>query len=70
MKTKLFVGLDENDDEPITIYNGQRGGGKTFHLENIIAFLKASLEEVKEDRDRWKSAALYYAEMLAKKEVE
>ena len=70
MKTRLFVGLDDNNDEPVTLYNGQRGGGKIFFFENMVAFLKASLEEVKEDRDRWKSAALYYAEMLAKKEVE
>lgn len=53
------------ENEKYTMYGGQRGGGKIFFLENMVAFLKAELEEVKLDRDRWKSAALYYAEKCA-----
>ena len=59
-----FVSLEE-PHEPITIYGGQRGGGKIFALENIIAFLKESLKQAKEETERWKSAALYYHEILA-----
>ena len=56
----------EDKREPITFIGGQRGGGKIFFLENMVSFLKAELEEVKLDRDRWKSAALYYAEKIGK----
>ena len=53
-------------NETYTAYGGQRGGGRIFFLENLVAFLKTQLEEVKQDRDRWQSAALYYAERTAK----
>ena len=45
-----------------TVYGGQRGGGKIFHLETLVAFLTEEVKELKEDRDRWKSAALFYRE--------
>ena len=65
LKQQWAVTLEEKQ-EPVTLLGGQPGGGKIFFLENMVAFLKAELEEVKLDRDRWKSAALYYAEKLGK----
>jgi hypothetical protein len=65
LKQQWAVTLEEKN-EPITLIGGQRGAGKIFFLENMVKFLKAELEEIKQDRDRWKSAALYYAEKLAK----
>jgi hypothetical protein len=46
--------------EPITLIGGQRGGGKIFHLENMVKFLKEQLKQEKTETERWKSAALYY----------
>lgn len=48
--------------EKHTLYGGQRGGGKIFFLENLVNFLRMELKDVEQDRDRWKSAALYYME--------
>ena len=55
------------ENKKYTMYVGQRGGGKIFFLENLVSFLRKELEEVKQDRDRWKSAALYYMEKANKK---
>ena len=65
LKQQWAVTLEEKH-EPFTVIGGQRGVGKIFFLEQMVSFLKAELEQVKLDRDRWKSAALYYAEKMAK----
>ena len=56
----------EEKHEPITILGGHRGGGKIFFLENMVKFLKEQLKQEQEETERWKSAALYYAERLGK----
>lgn len=61
---QLAVTLEEKH-EPITIIGGQRGGGKIFFLENMVKFLKEQLKQEKTETERWKSAALYYAEECA-----
>ena len=65
LKHQFAVTLEEKH-ELITLRGGYRGGGKIFFLENMVKFLQAELEYAKQDRDRWKSAALYYADKLAK----
>lgn len=48
------------EKETFTAYGGQRGGGKIFHLEQMLSLKCAQLKETEIDRDRWQSAALYY----------
>jgi hypothetical protein len=63
LKHTWTVNLDEKDAR-FTFIGGTRGTGKIFFLEQMVKFLQAELEAVKYDRDRWQSAALYYAERL------
>ena len=63
LKHQWAVTLNGKDDR-FTIIGGHRGAGKIFFLEQMVKFLEAELEDVKHDRDSWKSAALYYAERL------
>ena len=59
-----FVVTLEEKHEPITVIGGQRGGGKIFFLENMVKFLEEQLKQEKTETERWKSAALYYADKL------
>lgn len=74
-KMEVESGYDPKDEVTktntgtYTMYGGQRGGGKIFFLETLVSFLQKELEEVKQDRDRWQSAALYYMEKANKKTV-
>ena len=63
LKQQWFVALEEKHD-PITLIGGQRGGGKIFFLENMVKFLEEQLKQEKVETERWKSAALYYADKL------
>ena len=58
------------DGEKFTVYGGQRGGGKIFCLEQIISVTRTQLKATEEDRDRWKSAALYYRDLYNKQKKE
>ena len=58
------------ESEKFLVYGGQRGGGKIFCLEQIISNLRAQLKETEVDRDRWKSAALYYRDLYNKQKQE
>ena len=58
------------ESEKFLFYGGQRGGGKIFCLEQIISNLRAQLKETEVDRDRWKSAALYYRDLYKKQNKE
>jgi hypothetical protein len=59
--TTLYADLEERK-EPITFIGGSRDGGKIYYLENAVRFLQQSLKDQREETERWKSAALYYAE--------
>jgi hypothetical protein len=63
LNQQWFVPLEEKH-EPFILIGGQRGGGKIFHLENRVKFLKEQLKQEKTETERWKSAALYYADKL------
>ena len=63
LKQYWAVKLEEKH-EPFTVIGGQRGGGKIFFLENAVKFLEEQLKEEKAETERWKSAALYYADKL------
>ena len=58
------------ENETFTVYGGQRGGGKIFHLEQMLSVKCAQLKETEIDRDRWKSAALYYRDLYIKQKQE
>lgn len=58
------------DDEKIMLFGGQRGGGKIFHLEQILSVKCAQLKATEEDRDRWESAALFYRDRYNKQKQE
>ena len=63
LKQQWVVTLEEKH-EPFTVIGGQRGGGKIFFLENMVKFLEEQLKQEKTETERWKSAALYYADKL------
>ena len=63
LKQQWAVTLEEKQ-EPFTIIGGHRGSGKIFFLENAVRFLEEQLKEEKIETERWKSAALYYADKL------
>lgn len=74
-KMEVESGYDPVDvyyasDKKYTIYGGQRGGGKIFHLEQMLSVKCAQLKETEIDRDRWKSAALYYRDLYIKQKQE
>ena len=58
------------DNEKFIFIGGQRGGGKIFFLEQLLAAKRIQLKETEEDRDRWKSAALYYRDLYIKQNQE
>lgn len=58
------------EHETFTAYGGQRGGGKIFHLEQMLSLKCAQLKETEIDRDRWKCAALYYRDLYIKQKQE
>lgn len=58
------------ESEKFLMYGGQRGGGKIFFLEQLVSSLRTQLKETEEDRDRWKSAALYYRDLYIKQKQE
>lgn len=62
--------MDDMENETFTVYGGQRGGGKIFHLEQMLSVKCAQLKETEIDRDRWKSAALYYRDLYIKQKQE
>lgn len=45
------------DGEKYWLVGGQRGGGKIFHLEQMLAKKDEQLKFWKEDRDYWKQIA-------------
>ena len=63
LKQQWAVTLDEKHDT-FTVIGGHRGSGKIFFLENMVKFLKEQLKQEKIETERWKSAALYYADKL------
>ena len=67
---KYVVRQAKLDDEKIMLFGGQRGGGKIFHLEQALSAKCAQLKETEIDRDRWKSAALYYRDLYNKQKQE
>lgn len=58
------------ESENSVFFGGQRGGGKIFHLEQMLSLKCAQLKEIEIDRDRWKSAALYYRDLYIKQKQE
>ncbi len=58
------------DEAKYTMYGGQRGGGKIFFLEQLVSSLRERLKATEVDRDRWKSAALYYRDLYIKQKQE
>ena len=63
LKQQWAVTLEEKH-EPITVIGGHRGAGKIFFLENMVKFLEEQLKQEKAEKERWQSAALYYADKL------
>ena len=49
-------------DKTYTVYGGKRCGGQILELGKLLTFKDEQLREAQKEIERWKSAALYYAE--------
>ena len=58
------------ESEKFLVYGGKRGGGEIFFLEQLVSSLRQQLKATEVDRDRWKSAALYYRDLYKKQNKE
>ena len=67
---KYMVRQAKMDNEKDMFFGGQRGGGKIFFLEQLVSSLREQLKATEVDRDRWKSAALYYRDRYIKQKQE
>jgi hypothetical protein len=57
-------------EKKYTFVGGQRGGGKILRLEQMLSAKCAQLEVTEKERDRWKSAALFYRDLYIKQKQE